>query len=172
MAAGNFNWPPPPSTPKDAPWTDAQKIQAYLYAILQALTSPPSGPGASGPSGPTGVTGATLNDVVNVLNQILAIQSNASAIQTLDVPVTTPNQQIQFTAMTVPDGFPLTVISHPNNNAAGLILVAPKNGSLQYNVVSLKPGQFVQYKVHSSDALYIVGTVVGDIVILSSELKP
>jgi len=166
-----FNFPPPPSTPTNAPWTDIQKIQVYLYGILQALTQTPAD-GASRATGPTGVTGATLNDVVNNLKSILAIQQNASAIQTLDVPVTTPNQQIQFTAMTVPDGFPLTVISHPNNNAAGLILVAPKNGSLQYNVVSLKPGQFVQYKVHSSDALYIVGTVVGDIVILSSELKP
>jgi hypothetical protein len=36
----------------------------------------------------------------------------------------------------------------------------------------LKPGQGVQYKVKTSDALYIVGTVAGDFVILTSEVKP
>jgi hypothetical protein len=145
------------------PWLQGEQVISLLTSILAALQ--PSGTGAPPP------TGATLTDVLNTLNKILAIQQNARAIQTIDVPVTIPNMQIQYTSLTIPDGFSLTVLSHPNNNAAGLILVAPKNGNLQYNVVSLRPGQFVKYQVNTSDALYIVGTIVGDIVILSSELK-
>jgi len=148
---------PPP------PWTQGQQMVALLQDIKAALQ--PSGTGTPPP------TGATLSDLLVTLNKILAIQTNARAIQTIDVPVTTPNMQIQYASLTIPDGFSLTVLSHPNNNAAGLILVAPKNGNLQYNVVSLRPGQFVQYRITTSDALYIVGTIVGDIVILSSELK-
>jgi hypothetical protein len=162
MSTGNrFNLPPPPSTPQRAPWTDAQLANSYLYAILQALQ-----PAAAGGGG-----GATLNDVVAALNSILAIMQNAPAIQTLDVPVTAPNQQLQFTTLIIPDGFPLTIQSHPDNNPTGQILIAPKNGNLQFNVVVLKPGQFAQYRVTSSDALYITGTVEGDTVIFSSEVK-
>jgi hypothetical protein len=130
-----------------------------LYAILQALQPQTPGP-----------KGATLDDVVAVLNKILAILTNASAIQTVDVPVTVANQQLQFTTLTVPDGFPLLIQASPSNT--GKILVAPKNGNLQFNIVSLQPGQFVSYRVTTSDALYIVGTVVGDIAVFTSEVKP
>jgi hypothetical protein len=85
--------------------------------------------------------------------------------------VTTANQKIQFTGFTIPDGFPLVVQSAPANDPAGLILVTYNNGSLQYNVVSLRPGQFVQYRVKTTDVLYIVGTVVGDVVTLTAEKK-
>ena len=179
-----FNLPPAPSLPANAPWTDAQKIQAYLYGILEGInalatgvpitiTTPaaPMAPSAPAPIITPSPGGATLDDVLAALNSILAIQTNARYIQTLDVPVTTPNQQLQFTSLTVPDGFPLLVQSKPTNNPAGLILVAPKNGSLQYNVVALQPGQFVSYRVKTSDALYIVGTIVSDIVILTSEVR-
>jgi len=163
MTTGNqFNLPPKPSTPQHAPWTDAQLANQYLYAILQALQPSTTG---------TSPTGATLNDVVDALNSILMIMQNAPAIQTLNVPVTVANQQIQYTTLTIPDGFELVVQSHPNNDPTGLVLIAPKNGNLQYNVVALKPGQFAQYRVQTSDALYIVGTVVGDNVILTSETK-
>jgi hypothetical protein len=144
-----------------------QQLIANTWAIVQALTPAAATPGASGP---TGATGATLSDVYNVLLAILKVQQNATAIQTFNVQVTTPNQQVQFTSLTIPDGFPLSVIASPNNS--GNILIAPKNGNLQQNIVTLKPGQGVQYKVTTSDALYIVGTVVGDFVILTSEVKP
>jgi hypothetical protein len=162
MTMGNFNPPPPPSTPKHLPWTDQQMIEGYLYGILQALQ--PSTPGPVG-------SGATLDDVLNALNSILSIMKNAPAIQTLDVPVTVPNQQLQFTMLTIPDGCDLVIQSSPENNAAGRILIAPKNGSLQYNIVSLQPGQFAKYRITTTDALYIVGTIVGDIVAFTSEVK-
>jgi hypothetical protein len=174
-----FTLPPAPTLPKNAPWTDAQLIENYLYGILQAMQSLATGipitlpapvtPPSTGPVIPSG--GATLDDVLTVLNRILVIQTNVNNIQTLVVPVTTPNQQIQFTTLTVPDGFPLLVESHPNNNSSGLILVMPKNGSIIYNVVALKPGQFVSYRVKTSDALYIAGTIPGDKIILTSELR-
>lgn len=156
-----WNPPPPIDFPRNAPWTESQIIIYYLQQIAGA-----SGTGGGG----GGTTGATLNDVVNVLNNILAIQQNATAIQTFNVQVTVPNQQLQFTSLTIPDGFPLSVIASPGNS--GNILVAPKNGNLQFNIVTLKPGQGVQYRVKTSDALYIVGTVAGDFAILTSEVKP
>jgi hypothetical protein len=171
-----FNPPPAPSLPQNAPWTDAQLIESYLYAIVQALQA--GGTLPSTPTSPVGtgtVTpspgGATLDDVLTALNRLIAIETNAPAIQTFDVPVTTPNQQIQFTAMTIPDGFDLLVESHPQNDPTGLIKIAPKNGNLDYNVVLLQPGQFMRYRVQSTDALYIAGIIVGDKVILTCEKK-
>jgi len=163
MTTGNrFNLPPPPSTPQRAPWTDAQLANNYLYAILQSLQPATTG---------TGGSGATLSDVLAALNSILSIMQNAPAIQTLNVPVTVANQQLQFTTLTIPDGFDLVIQSSPENNPAGRILIAPKNGNLQYNVVSLQPGQFAKYRITTTDALYIVGTIVGDIVAFTSEVK-
>ncbi len=97
-----LNFPPKPSTPKEAPWRE-------LEAVIDAL----------------GIVTAKLDAVVSAIlgiepggtvSQMKVIIPNKAAWRHGQQDVTTAGTPVQLRDLPIPDGYPVTIVAKPGNN--------------------------------------------------------
>ena len=108
-----------------------------------------------------------LNTLITKIDAMLNIMKNAERIQIDNATVTDVTSQVHVASMTIPDGYSLTIESSSTN--AGIIEIASK---YDHNKVKrLRRGENADFRVKSTDALYITGNNAGDTIVAYAELK-
>ena len=118
----------------------------------------------------------TLDDIYNALINLTAavnslVSLNSPKIQVLNVSVQEAGQPVALPEMSIPNDQTLIIESmgaFPHINT-GVITVSEKGNQSQ--VKPILPGQNVGFNVTGLNDIVIVGTVVGDIIILYCEKR-
>ena len=94
---------------------------------------------------------------------------NAESIQNASIPITITGKAYQLPDMVIPDGMAVLIKSQPTNG--GFIFVAPSAPEAIDRTRSypLQPGEFIEYKVKNAKAIWVSGTVVNDLVLITAE---
>ncbi len=96
---------------------------------------------------------------------------NAESVQSASIIIRAVNTPYQLPSMPIPDGMAVIIKSWPSNG--GFIYVAASRPEvLDINrVYPLQPGEFIGYKVRNANSLWISGTLVNDLVIITAEIN-
>lgn len=156
--------PPPPSTPREAPWreieaiTDGLKdVASRLDAFIALYTGRPV-PVPPPPIGPVIIPGPLeLESVNSRLDAILeALVSNKLTFATGQKDVTTAGTPEQLDDLAIPDGFKLTVIAKPGNT--DVIYLGKNKGDCANNkrrFDGLEAGIAVSLRVKNTNAVWV-----------------
>jgi hypothetical protein len=147
----NLNPPPKPTTPQNAPWTEAENTRGLLQQILaniQALVAASGGQPVT-LNVPVAVGGQGLTSVSIVTPHKKYFISGSYSVTLPGTPVSLPSQAI-------PDGYPVTIVAFPTNtgnirwaNDQNKVLIA------QWQFNGLAPGLGVSLKIQDLSCIWM-----------------
>lgn len=162
--------PPPPSTPREAPWREIEAIVDGLKSVASKLdilislyTGIPVAPPTivTPPIIPAPPELASITSRLDVL--IAALVGNKPAFATGQKDVATAGEPEQLDDLIIPDGFKLTVIAKPGNT--GYIYLGKNKGEVGNNkrrFDGLEAGVAHSLRVKNASTVWVDSSVDGE----------
>lgn len=152
-AIGEVHWPPPISTPKEAPWKDMEAVIDGLHNLSGQLTQLITLLVAGVPPG--GGTPGTCS--------IIIPHKATVTTGSLSITVVSPHTPLQLLPLAIQDGYPVTIIANPANT--GNIYLGKSQNEVddaRYQFNGLAPGLAVSLKIKNLSALWFDADDIGD----------
>lgn len=164
--------PPPPSTPREAPWREVEEIIDGLRAVAQKLDIfislytgvPPAAPPPAPPVIPIIPAPPELQPVTSRLDALISARAtNKATFATGQKDVTTAGTPEQLDDFPVPDGFQATIIARTGNT--GYIYVGRTKADCANNkrrFDGLSAGLAVSLRIKNLSKVWVNASVDGD----------
>jgi hypothetical protein len=159
MTMPRVNPPPPPSTPREAPWRELEELIDWLKVVafrLDQLIAVQTGQ-------PTPTAPATIISPTVIPSDLSAFFRNRKSFMTGQKDVVTAGTPVQLDSFDIPEGFKLIVLAKPGN--AGNIFVATNEGyagNANRRFDALEPGIAIPLRVTNTEAVWIDAEQDGD----------
>ena len=92
---------------------------------------------------------------------------NADDVYINGLPILVANKVYSLPSINVPDTFELVIMASPLN--AGVILLSRQAQPTNFNSIPLLAGMSWRYKITNASIFTVLGTTVGDVVLLTCE---